>query len=459
MLWLLFSIVLFVFSVFSYSLVDHNLVLMTNSFYQAFQVWLWQTFFVDGVLMAWIYFFFIFALFIFYLHFLEKLKKEKKVVRHLIKEKYFLIFFLVISPLFFSYNFLSHDVFNYIFNARMVVVYGANPHTTTALAFSNDLWTRFMHNTHTVAPYGYGWTYLSLLPYSMGFGKFTLTLLAFRVWSILSLVLLYFSLQHLSQSLSKRYLSFYQLALVFLNPLLLIEVIMNYHNDLWMMSLAVFAVSFLVRLVTRKNRVIVGLSKVIGVTMAQTSVVNVFLSLVFLVLSVLVKLVTVVLIPLWFLVVGFGFATLSRAGDSFFTLRSLSFNKVKKIISKFFLLKVLQVIPDLASMLLFLPLFTHRSQQFLPWYVLWVLVWIPLTQLKKWRQLVIVFTVSSLLRYLPEFSSNFHYTATLLRQQKLITWLIPVVYFFFTLPFFHQKDFKNEVVELEVLDALEEGEK
>src|SRR3990172_6981226 len=77
---------------------------------------------------------------------------------------------------------LSSDIYNYIFNAKMVWVYGANPHRQVALNFPDDQWLRFMHNTHTPAPYGYGWTMLSLVPSVIGQNHLKLTLLLVKMF-------------------------------------------------------------------------------------------------------------------------------------------------------------------------------------------------------------------------------------------------------------------------------------
>jgi hypothetical protein len=419
-LYILFFLSILFYSFFSYSLVDPNLVLSSNATYWSFQNWMWSTFFENGKLMAYTYFFLITTLFIIYFNILEKLRTNKTVIKNIFKNKYIFLFLIIILPLLFSYNALSHDVFNYIFNSRMIVEYGADPYVSVALDFPDDLWTRFMHNTHTPAPYGKGWTYLSLVPYLLGFGKFTLSLLSFRVWSLLSVFLLYFSLQHLSKSLLKRSLNLYELGLVFFNPLLLIETISNYHNDLWMMVPAVFGVSFLVRSMGKKGSD--------NKDKMRLLIISIFL----LIISISIKLASLALIPIWLLAIG-----LDNISERFsqklavkFKLKSEMFKNIfEKFITSFWN-KFQNYIPDFAALLMLLPLFTARSQQFLPWYVLWVFVWIPFIKIKLFRNLIIIFTISSSLRYLPWLANNMDFSSQIITNQKYITWLIPTVFLF-----------------------------
>lgn len=171
-LFFLYFIGIVFFSVFSYSLTDPNLVLINNSIYWRFQQFMWQTFFVNSQLQTSIFiglFIYLFSCYLFLLKYLIKLSFKEHI----------LLCIIVSVPLLFSYNALSHDVFNYIFNAKMVAVYHTNPHTHVALDFPHDEWIRFMHNTHTAAPYGYVWTLISLLPFLLGSGKFILTFFSF----------------------------------------------------------------------------------------------------------------------------------------------------------------------------------------------------------------------------------------------------------------------------------------
>src|SRR5690606_16427971 len=150
----------------------------------SFQQWMWQTFFENRELMTYVYVGIVAVAFALYWAVTRDFNR-KNVRLTLITS------LLILSPLLLAYNALSHDVFNYIFNAKMVRVYQADPHNKVALDFPQDDWLRFMHNTHTPAPYGYGWTAMSLVPSAIGMDKFVITWELFRLFSVVSLVLLF----------------------------------------------------------------------------------------------------------------------------------------------------------------------------------------------------------------------------------------------------------------------------
>ncbi len=394
--WLGFALCAVAFGLWSYALVDPNLVLSGWSPYWQAQQWLWEHIWKQKPLLTSLYLGIITLWFGTFIGLLTTLSQNTNSNT---ARKWLTLFALgVISVGIISQNALSHDLFNYAFNAKMVLQYHANPHVQTALDFPADSWTRFMHNTHTPAPYGYGWTALSLIPAKLGMSIFTLTLLLFKLFNLLAAIGLYYVLNHLSRQLYHRSLTLFQLALLFLNPLFLIEIFANGHNDLWMMLPALIAVSFLLKFKARKSIAIL------------------IWIVVFNYLSLEVKFATAVLAPIWLLFLG----------DAFFTriIKRLGWANSK-------LMEMHQWCSDnwplLGSMLMFLPLFTDRSQQFHPWYLVWVLVWLPLIKQVWWQKLVLVFCFSSLLRYLPWLLAG-EFSPMILWQQKIITWGIPAIW-------------------------------
>jgi len=359
------------YSIFSYSLTAPNLVLSTNPDYWQWQTWMWQTFFNNRQLLTITYSLILTGLFLGYglLIYLFATNQQRFNFKQLIVAVLFLVL-----PLIFSNNALSYDVFNYIFNAKMVAVYHANPHVQTALEFSTDTWTRFMHNTHTPAPYGYGWTALSMIPYAFGLGKFITTWVSFRLFSLLSLFLLMLIYQRYVKKINL------QLFMVLFNPLLLIEVVSNSHNDLWMMVPAIVSLM----LVSRQPQ-------------------KIGWSLVLLLFSISIKFATLILLPIWL-----GLVFYHR--QSFFS----------NLLSNYW--------PLMASVLMFIPLLSTRSQLFHPWYLIWALVWLPFIKSSHtWINLILIFSASSLFRYLPYLYYGQHTTQTLF-QQQLVTWIPALLY-------------------------------
>lgn len=403
LLLILYSVLLAGYSIFSYSLTDPNLVLTTWQPYWQFQQWMWQTFFGNPVLLTMVYSGLMLSLFGVYFLIYNQLRQSSLEYQQS-SWKYIGLFLLVISPLLVSYNALSHDVFNYIFNAKMLVVYHANPHVQVALDFPDDPWTRFMHNTHTTAPYGYGWTFLSVIPFMLGMGKFLLTWLAFRLWSVLSLVLLYFALQYAAYVFGRTRLQAHQLVLVFLNPLVLIELVSNMHNDLWMIVPAVVGLALVANLDTKKMQ---GYG-------------SLWLALVLYLFSISIKYATLALLPL-FIVLG---------AEKGFLLKFFNFsvwgNRFKRYVPEHWLsmieVKVLQFVPFFASVLLFLPLLTSRSQWFLPWYLVWSLVWLPFIRSKMWTRIILLFSFTAMLRYIPWLLTG-GFDGNVIVYQRLITFV------------------------------------
>lgn len=129
-----------------------------------------------------------------------------------------------------SYPALSSDVFKYLFSARMIVEYGANPHTVTPDTFSTDTWIRFMRWVHTPSPYGPAFTVYTIPYYILGLAKFVPSLYLYKIGQIGWYLLTVWLVGKLTKSVRAQ-------LFVALNPLILIEWIMNAHNDAPMIAL------------------------------------------------------------------------------------------------------------------------------------------------------------------------------------------------------------------------------
>lgn len=400
-----YSVFLWAFAIFSYSLTDPNLVLSTNPQYWNLQTYMWQTFFENRQLLSYIYFFLTTILIITYLVILKIMPNLKNRVKWLV-----IYSLLAVLPLSISYNALSHDVFNYIFNARMVIKYGADPHVQTAIQFADiDDWVRFMHNTHTPAPYGYGWTAISLLPVFIGSGKFLATWLLMRAVAILSILLLIYSLDQLSLQIRGEKVSVRSLAWLLLNPLFLIEVVSSMHNDLWMMGTAILGLAWLMKGLSLKD---------------SKRWLWIFASAVVLILSVQIKFASLALLPVILLVL-----SSQRQLEKLLARFSAKMKVIAKpveLISSTILKRIYAFVPIISSILMFLPLLTQRSQQFLPWYLIWPMVWVPLIKSKWWRNVLLAFTITALWRYLPWLYQG-NYDNNVIFNQKLITWGLAIL--------------------------------
>src|SRR5579872_1380381 len=72
----------------------------------------------------------------------------------------------------FSYNAFSYDLFNYIFDAKIVTHYFQNPYIHKALDFPHDPMLSFMHWTQRTYPYGPVWLLVTVPISFIGFQFF-----------------------------------------------------------------------------------------------------------------------------------------------------------------------------------------------------------------------------------------------------------------------------------------------
>ncbi|KKR51404.1 MAG: hypothetical protein UT84_C0001G0089 [Candidatus Curtissbacteria bacterium GW2011_GWA1_40_16] len=273
--------------------------------------------------------------------------------------------FVLISTVFntlvlvFAYPLLSYDIFNYIFDTKIIAYYHLNPYTHSALDFPSDTWIRFMRWTHRYSPYGPFWLTLSLFPYILGFGKFILTLFAFKIFigtfHLLNTYIIYNILQRTKPSITLIGTATYSL-----NPLFLMEGVTNAHNDIVLATFLLMSVFFLV---CRKT-------------------LHSFGSLV---LGILVKYIPLLVLP-WNILYFYNPKTFSIS-------RLIALNLITMAIFTYLFSSFKISVPFVSS--------GATQIQFQPWYLFWTL---PLVALIPgfWLILVsIALSVGASLRYLP----------------------------------------------------------
>ena len=221
-----YILLLIILSIYSYSLVDPNFTLINSHYWTLFR----NTVVYFGYYQrfwSWIvYLILISALFLFYFYFVRQVKKYHPLTLAL----------LIGGILLLSYPFLSHDFFNYLFDAKIVTYYFKNPYFTKALDFPNDPWIRFMHWTHRTYPYGPFFLLITLIPSFLSLGKLVLSFLLFKItWFIF-----YLSSVYLLNKLNKKW------SMIFAtHPLIIIEGLINAHNDLIGLCLAFIGIYYL----------------------------------------------------------------------------------------------------------------------------------------------------------------------------------------------------------------------
>lgn len=257
--------------------------------------------------------------------------------------KWFIPLGLIAIP---AYPMFSYDIFNYLFNAKMVLIYQANPHIIAAINFPRDLMLRFMHNVHTPAPYAYGWTAVSLIP---GLAWLTQKFIP-SFWMMKLFIALFWLAQlWILQKLIKKLFPQqpWRWWLFALSPLVLIETLIISHNDVVMMFPALLSYWFLLKSKKLFDR-------------------PWSLALFLLLISASIKYATIVLLPLYFLK-----------------------HKFKKI-----------DIATLSSLLLFAVMFTRPGQMH-SWYFIWAFSFAVLSKNRLLFSLFTTLSLGAIFRYLP----------------------------------------------------------
>ncbi len=130
-----------------------------------------------------------------------------------------------------SYPALSHDLFNYIFDGRIVTYYHANPYIHRALDFPADPMLRFMHWVHRTYPYGPTYLLISLIPSALGSGVFSLTFFLFKGMHVMLFIITGWVLLQLDRKAA---------LILITSPLIIIEGLINTHNDFVALAFGIF---------------------------------------------------------------------------------------------------------------------------------------------------------------------------------------------------------------------------
>src|SRR3989344_3296271 len=254
---ILYILLILLFTAFSYLFVDPNFSYL-KSIYTSFS-------FTHRNFTTILYVIFIFLFFLFYIIFL-KLAQIKYLVY---KQLRFIILTISILLLFSYSSVLSYDIFNYIATAKVTYFYKENPYIVMPIEFTNDPSFTFVRAANKISLYGPVWLALSGIPFYIGFNNPVLMLFTFKALNVAFYLLTIVLIWKISKNLIS--VSFFAL-----NPLVIIEILLNSHNDTVMIFLALFSFYCLIKNKTK-------------------------LSILFLILSILIKYATVFLISMFIL--------------------------------------------------------------------------------------------------------------------------------------------------------------
>ncbi len=275
----------------------------------------------------------------------------------------------------FSYNAFSYDLFNYLFDAKILTHYHQNPYLHKALDYPQDPMLGFMHWTHRTYPYGPLWLALTIPLSFIGTNIFIITFFLFKILMAASfLFLLYYLYQILKKGNEKNVLE--NFILFAFNPLVLYECLISAHNDIVMMAFSVAALFYLLQ---KKY----------------------WLGFLLLLISIGIKFATIALLPIFLL--------------TFLLMRKKKIINQKKIFLACF-------------GLMLLPLFfvTMRTN-FQPWYLLYVLPFIPFIAKSFIRYLIVFISVGCLFLYTSFLATGDWHSKWYTVPESVMYWMIAIV--------------------------------
>lgn len=263
----LYFFILSLFVVFSYGFIDLNLHLSSSPVFLMLQKPLEVLVFQMRPIASVIFLFIVSTLFVVYIWFLKKgsvfFPTWKKMLPFLIAVSVLLVV---------SFPALTYDIFNYITTAKVAFFHHENPYLVMPIEIPNEPYLAFTRAANKVALYGPVWILGTAVPHYLGQGNIWLTIIMFKLMNAFCYIGLSYLIYRATKSI-KNVLFFA------LNPLILIEILVSGHNDIYMMAFTVAAI-----LLWEKK----GIGSKIG-------------GLILFIASCLIKGATVVLLPLFFI--------------------------------------------------------------------------------------------------------------------------------------------------------------
>lgn len=223
-----YLIVVFSLFLYSFTQVDLSLTLSRFSVWQVIQKFFQNIGYFNRPLSTLFYILIITFLYGFYFLFLFLAHKKR-----ITKKQIWIIILISSIILTFSYNAFSYDLFNYIFDAKIITYYHQSPYNHAALNYPNDPMLSFMQWTHRYSPYGPSWFVLTVPLSFLGFQLFLPTFFLFKILAAISFIGTVF---YIGKITKKIFAGNEVFSMVFfgLNPLIIIESLVSAHNDIVM---------------------------------------------------------------------------------------------------------------------------------------------------------------------------------------------------------------------------------
>lgn len=178
--------------------------------------------------------------------------------------KKLLYFALLLTTLIFSfsYNFASHDLFTYLFSAKMLWVYHLNPYIVSPeYLVPTDFSVSFLRNIQNTYPYGVVSLIYSLFPVVIFSGdRILLNIFSIR---LLNAILFYATGFFIYKTFrDERIFGWW-----FFNPILLLELLVNGHNDL--LLICIFIISLIL---FYRKKIFLGIGVLLAASLTKSSV-------------------------------------------------------------------------------------------------------------------------------------------------------------------------------------------
>jgi hypothetical protein len=274
-----FSIIGYLFAVvglffYSFTQIDLGLTLSRVSIWQTAERFFKDIGYFQRPLSAYIFIGIVLLLFTFYLLILQLVRNKK-----ISKKGIWVLIITITAILTFSYNAFSYDLFNYIFDAKIVTYYHQNPYMHKALDYLSDPMLSFMHWTHRLYPYGPVWIGLTVPLSLLGLQLFLPTFFLFKAFTSVCFLGTTFFIGKILQKFSSKD-ELFGITFFALNPLVIIEALVSAHNDMAMMLFALWAIYLLMNIKYVRSLLLFVLS--IGVKFATAFLIPIYGLIIFL---------------------------------------------------------------------------------------------------------------------------------------------------------------------------------
>lgn len=228
--------IIFCLFLYSFTQVDLNLTLSRASWFQAIEKGFQYVGYFNRPLSTYIFIALLILLFSFY-----GLLLRKAIKNTITKKQFWILLFVITAILTFAYNAFSYDIFNYIFDAKIITHYHQNPYLHSALDFPGDKMLNFMRWTHRVYPYGPFWLVVTVPLSFIGLQIFLPTFFLFKLLMAGSFLGSVYYIQKISTKLFPKHALFNTIFFA-CNPLVLIESLVSAHLDIVMIFFSLMAI-------------------------------------------------------------------------------------------------------------------------------------------------------------------------------------------------------------------------